>query len=553
MRNFILYIFIAIASLLAIASGTFSIEANSAFLTVDPICSSLDYLTVSDTTSNAFHTWRIGPINCLLAKTISSSPSFSLLSFSYLLIFFLGLAKFFHAESKLSRLSIFLTNISLTLALYLLFAGNIVVAGTLAWIPWYICSLSELKKEESTRVKAFHILFVVLIVFSANQLALFALLVPLFIVVHSRFSFLTAIIGSLFSFTAKVPTFPKYPALARVVEDDGLPGIIRPLIGPDSPIQVISQNLLLQNYTATALVICVLSLAFMMFCSRSKKSLGTIIAISLLIDFFGNSHLIALGPVRSLSRIVPGTSLLALSVPFLAMFALFTALSLTKRKQLAPIFSMLLLALALCTSYLGTSGSLNYLAEASKTESKIISPSLNVYLQNSPMLVKNPESLTNYESLRLNKNNAQITSSHRNDQRVLRRILDISPATRWSTGLGKQTGSEWLLIKLSEPTLATGIEINVGKFSADFPRGLKIYSIDSCTVPEINTEENLIRISNPWQGVIKFTPEGYPYYGSQSKVRTFFNKEEKIKCLLIKQTGTSDSFEWSVTSIDLLK
>ena len=554
MRGNLIYILILIAALIAASFGYSYLGLESNIISNSPPCSDTTWFTTADYLTNAYHLWRVDPLICKITS-LSETSSISFVAFACWLVFFAGCGTLF-LKFQASRFNSFIIPLLLTGSLHLIFGTNIIIAGSLCWLPWYIYSLS--KTRDSIIWHSISLVFLLLVFFSANQLTIFVFLIALFIhsqvldkselAISHKFGMLVA---SILSLSIPLAKTPNYPALSRVVEDDGIPGIIRPLIGPDSPIQIISQASTFEHYFIPVLFVSILSIIFIVkYLYKSDKTpffiLGVLI-LSLLIDFFGTSHLTSIGPIKSVSRLLPGLSAVALNVFTIAALVVSTIFVLSSNIRSSLILSILFFI----------SSSANYLLSNHQnfpnSDLKLVSPSLSIYQKEGKSLLSDPNSYREFTRIPLRKNNAQIQYLLDNDQRKLRRILDISEATRWSTGLGEQTGNESLILNLHEPIKAKGIEINVGKFTTDFPRGLRIYNSDGPTKIIEGMTNNLIKDSDPWQGVIKFTSDGYPYYGSQSEVRTFFKSEQEIKYLLIKQTGTSNSFEWSVTSINLLQ
>jgi hypothetical protein len=119
-------------------------------------------------------------------------------------------------------------------------------------------------------------------------------------------------------------------------------------------------------------------------------------------------------------------------------------------------------------------------------------------------------------------------------------LIDGSRHTRWHSGDAGQTGEELLQIRFRTPTKIRGVELDPGEYTTDFPRGLLIRG-GSCDESQAKT----FAFYPSWQGALSFTPLGFPFFAGQDAVRVFFDHEELIECLFIRQTSKS-SFNWSV-------
>ncbi|MEZ4754012.1 MAG: hypothetical protein R3A13_06820 [Bdellovibrionota bacterium] len=552
------------------------LDPTSNLLINGSLCNGIDFFPTADIFSNAYFYWRIDPLTCGIAKTSLPVINLNSLEKIYYLIFFAGLSLFNTSLRHSSKLSSLFISITSTIIIYLFFAGNITVISLLAWSPWYLWSIYSEKINNSNLRLSFTIIFSLLLFFAAQQLIILVLFLPLIIDKQGNFKLhftkqqrIIAVLTTLFSLGIKLPKIPNYPPLARLIEDDGIAGMIRPLLGPDSPLEIISRSVVISSYGSAILFISVCSLFVLFQLKTPLRYLILLWATALIIEVSGSAELAALSPIQALTRIIPGLfafpTAIYLSVLLLIYLANFSQLKLKSKL-------ILLILILLGTQFKSGSNQrlqlwqqqttcgtpLECITKAAAANSRIISPSLNLYIENGPSLANSPEIFTAENQFKLTKDNAFISASHHNQERFLRRILDNSPATRWSTRLGQQTGKEWIFIRTNQALQATGIELAIGKFKADFPRGLKIYGTNVC--PEdisqplewMSKNAELYNRQEPWQGAIDFTENGFPYYSAQSNVRSYFGDEKTVQCLLIQQTGLSSNFEWSVTEISLL-
>ena len=109
-----------------------------------------------------------------------------------------------------------------------------------------------------------------------------------------------------------------------------------------------------------------------------------------------------------------------------------------------------------------------------------------------------------------------------------------------------QEGREYISISFNAPVTTRGISLDLGKRASDFPRGLSIFT-GTCENPGAPLADY-----PDWQGALALSPNGYPYFLTQSDVRIAFAQEATFSALCIGQTRKSD-FDWYVKSIQLMK
>lgn len=122
--------------------------------------------------------------------------------------------------------------------------------------------------------------------------------------------------------------------------------------------------------------------------------------------------------------------------------------------------------------------------------------------------------------------------------------IDNNIATRWSTK-GPQKGGEVFKIKIAPKVDLAKLVLNLGQNRSDFPRGLKIEAAD------IVGNKIILFDKHDWLGPVKFSPDGYPYFGPQADVEVIFEKPQETTELIITQTGSDATYDWSIAEIGL--
>ena len=110
------------------------------------------------------------------------------------------------------------------------------------------------------------------------------------------------------------------------------------------------------------------------------------------------------------------------------------------------------------------------------------------------------------------------------DNRNARRALDGNPSSRWSTGRGMKSG-DWFILDLCVESTVSGLTLDTRNSSNDYPRGYEVYvSFDG----------------GSW---------GKPIVtgkGTNPITEIKFGKSVQTRFVKIVQTGSSDSWNWSI-------
>ena len=348
--------------------------------------------------------------------------------------------------------------------------------------------------------------------------------------------------------------FPDYHQLAHVVPDDGLPGIIRPLIGLDYPIQVIDRTVIKSSLSLTSVAITGLSLFALVFSGISSAlTLACTLGILGVLDTVLPEAYAQIAPIGALSRLIPWGTTVAYT-PYLVAFGAWllsvTVITTSKRLVAIPVV-LTLLIVAHASQTRGYPYEIRRYGYASITE---VSPSAAVVKHiaqaitaDSSEMLKRPllqdftpsaQSLGNFST--------SLKTSLNPLKGALAAVTDGDPKTRWTTGQSAQHGDEIVEIIFNTPILVGGIELDTGEFTTDFPRGLEV------TGTSATKDGTTCAASFPsWQGSVTRTPKGSLYFTGQHEVQVIFPAPCLLKSISIKQTGKA-TFDWSIAEIRIL-
>ncbi|OVE80056.1 hypothetical protein BVY02_01450 [bacterium J17] len=531
---------------------------------------------------NAFLNWKLSELSLLLPKVMNlgnSSTYFLSLFFSLSVFFITSLLLFRVLGNELDFLRAILSSLGLCLVLLLLFGLDVVVISTLAWLPLATLALLLCWKSDSPNYLYLTLLFIssCLLAESACHFSLFAALFSLLMaklmlmetsVVISDVSHVNGAYKKLLvPLTLLVPSvvvlllipeasFPDYPFLSRVVSDDNIKGVIRPLIGVSPPLPIIERPWIQAEYFYPALLSCLSLLALAFVCVDRKDNansnfyyLSLFLAFCLLLDVLPPDSFASIMPLYSLSRIIPNTFLFPLA-PFALVFSFFCLLLFAQKAGRGYAGVLLFLVLFVCGLENPGLGGKEFSSDELTSDqiSLLVSPSSKIIRDNGLFLIREQQRFSTSERKLLAAYPHRITSSNQMSEITAKAASDGNMETRWSTTSGMVGGRQWIQIELAEPVTIAGIFLEPGKWGADYPGGIRIVSSDICTA--ISFEEGeILSDQDHWQGEILFTDEGFPYYGAQANVSIFFEQNATVRCLRIEQTRSRGFFDWSVAEV----
>jgi hypothetical protein len=353
--------------------------------------------------------------------------------------------------------------------------------------------------------------------------------------------------------------WPDFPGHARLLSDDGLPGVIRPLLGPTVPIPIFNRLLALESYRSFLLYAGFLLVIISYFKQLKKNSVSTATFLLLILstgilywDLATPAAWSELSPLKSLGRIVPGwfeaplfITLLGTLISALLYVTFITSAKFNFKNRYA---SALLTLTASCLLFYTHS-------ELPKNSIEPLSSNSWALTKQNPVLrsmscdnLKVVQNKLNSTFVPASEYISEIKFSRAVEGRNARRIIDRNRRTRWSSKSLGQNGSEWIQLNLNRQIQLNAIEIDPGLYQSDFPRGLEIIDCSPAT------KSSVLFKQQDWQGQIEFTASGVPFYSYQSHVRAWLGCEPKavnVTCLKINQIGADSVYDWSVAEIRL--
>lgn len=474
---------------------------------------------------NAWLPWRADPFLMKLAL-LCPDPHGALFG---LMLFFhaLGLAalSFFSRPAIGLRAAGIIGILGTALVLHL-FMFDIVLWGALTWWPWLAIAATAAARAPANQTGP---LFAAVFFFgfrlgkAGNALAPFSTGIALLTAVllltaaerdRQKRLWLIAIVAALpLVFMERAPEitpFPDYPTSARIVPDDGVPGFSRALAGPDRPLPVIDREFLDRAYSAFTLVMLGISLWAWLVTRRDRRessdiaaplTVATLCAAAAAWDTLSGGMGEA-SPLRALERMVPllGFSPLLPLATALTIELLVAMAVLSRRLTPLVLVSAAVLTVsfengAATWSWRSLPGSVQrnsmdeILAAAalvnpptagqkssSEAQTLLLSPSAGLISREGLWTVASWSLADRIRWQPLGARIDAITVSGGSASPTL--MIDGDAATRWSEGLGRQTGHEMVQISFKEPITLGGIELDPGSFKTDFPTGLRISAKD---------------------------------------------------------------------------
>lgn len=575
------------------------------------------FLTVH-TTVNSYHTWRIDRLTSILSSAIVKSVSdereiFRVIPTVQILIFYFGvlLLLFSKGRSFISdSITHWLVPTLLCISMILSFGLDVVIFGSIQWIPWLTIALGGLQTTASMRDVVARLpiciaicFFTLLLGHAANQCAVIALIPALIFhrlifqqgtpaqeadvqIEEHTISIPSLIVKSLLvcaavyiSFSAPVAHFPSYPPDALIVPDDGVAGIVRPDVGNDYSLAVINREAtreILFPFTSALLLCVVAAWGYVRFSYREAPRMvltfSFFLGVILLLDSLLPEKAALQLPLGALQRVLPGLSYMPVHLLVLAIMTYFSFVGLTSiRKIIAPCILFVALLTIKAASYGISIKSLfapPYSSDASglvreafynlkgSDRERFISPSLFVMQYFNYLFLPIGEergvdarAVTSLIPVPLTMAGMKVETTPPTSNNQVEKMFDRDASTRWSPGGGRQLGGESVTLHFSTPLTFDGIKIETGNFITDYPRGVTIVVPAKCG--ERLTTDGEWNFPE-WKGSLRFSNDNVPYFGPQSDVVIPFGTSVVTSCLAITQTGSDVHYDWSVAEISRL-
>jgi len=529
------------------------------------------WFALTNFTSNSYFPWRFDRV--LMTLCADSLPKLILLN---LWILFTGVVAF-GLILRLSYISLLCSAAVLVSAICSIFGLDFTVIATLCWIPWLV-TLPYLASQSNWRSFLLLIFIVVRFLSSANQLAFFCCLILLLVVRFSRlripsayYSFLLVPLVSIIrQFRTAILPNPQYPAASSVVTHWGSDLGVQPLIGAGINTPYIDRLLIGDIYWPIAAAVFGIAVVSMVSLSRSPEEklaralvfVAAILCGCVLLDSPSvvPASFAQIMPLAALSRLIPNLVFIALTPISVGLAVLLVSLAASICKGRVPLLLSIIALLSLIVSTGHAPYGVDQRASSIYERFQQLAPndkSAALKILNSPSLAVikkfGMEWITRFEDFRQTKFRsvsirAEISATH--EPGLIKLMSDRNAKTRWTTSLGNQTGREWVLLRLPQARMISGIAIPAEPFTTDFPRGLEIRVAEQCSglTSELDKFEPVIH-EPQWNGWINFSPDGYPYIEPASRGGVIFPKAVRAQCILIKQIGFDQNYDWSISEL----
>lgn len=145
--------------------------------------------------------------------------------------------------------------------------------------------------------------------------------------------------------------------------------------------------------------------------------------------------------------------------------------------------------------------------------------------------------------------------SARPNPQMAQKALDGNVFSRWTTEVtSSETGAvsrrgqrqgDMLQIDFSEAVEVVRAVLSIKDNPSQYPRGIRVLAGSS--------SEDLREVVRqvPWHGPVKWTKDGFPYFGGYHEVILDFPRQERVQVLRFEQLVVSDATAWSVNEIKL--
>jgi len=186
------------------------------------------------------------------------------------------------------------------------------------------------------------------------------------------------------------------------------------------------------------------------------------------------------------------------------------------------------------------------------TVKAMVSPSLAVFRYFfSTLALRSPEALGKFvsssEHLAALPTGTTVIGHLDGASKELVHLMDDTPKSTWSSKTGKQKGGEKLRLTFPQPILLSAIDLSPGSQATDFPRGLELRGGVSCAEQPLP----LLASYANWQGSLRLTPDGFPYFAGQDAVYVPIDPAVRVSCVELLQTGTAP-YDWSIADIRIV-
>lgn len=498
---------------------------------------------------NSYYSWR------------SVSHLFG--SLLYLPLFAATLSLWLSSERSRSMSTI--VTVVLTLLLLPLFSRDITVWGTIALAPAVLLFLAHERNLPFVVSLALGLLLGSQVALAANQLSPLVIITALAIAwprgreeVRERWCVVALLLlpPLLTMLLGPVPQTPLYPVRGTVVPDDGVAGVLRALLGADAPLPYLDRARVAALLPLGLLVVTLTTFSWLISRDRTSRAALVLASVALL-DVALPPSLAIIAPLQTLQRILPGVLQIPLTPPVLALALVLTSPTLATvgggflllATVGALLFSPIRFSVEVSREITRLLKEYEMMREEDPLQAEelrrvLVSPSLQLLARHGGGVLHLREVTEAFHSgARLQLKTSSNTS---NDGGVYRPLFDRNDKTRWTAGGAVQRPGMRLCVELKEERRIRGVEPSPGVYHSDFPRGLSLELGRTCESTKI------VAHYSPWLGSLKFTSDGYPYYGPQGEVKILLPEAISARCVCVVQTEEFQGHDWSVAELNLM-
>lgn len=528
---------------------------------------------------NAFQSWRLEPIS-KICSGIWPNFNFAERPIPGILALLVGTLLFFRASDgpRFTWCLIFAVGAPIAILFLLITTGlDPVVIGAMAWLPL----LTVIARKVIAASEPHWLMLTALLAtsienaISSNQAAIVSAASALWIsylLTKSRDSAaknlgLTAIVilapAIFITITAPMAEAPKYPPSAHVIQYDGSQGNIRPLIGPAYQFESIDRAAMRNEYGGRALTL--LSISIFSWWTRRRHQtpvarytakVAMVMALLATLNATLPESVALISPLPSLARLIPWGTTYSITSVALGLSAWMTGVTLILNNRLISFIPLAIgpaIMLTFCSpNIIHPSLRKSGLVSEPIYRELILSPSASIFRnliesgEDIPSWIEGVKAASKLKARDSAELGASIEVSPAPSAEVLEAAKKSETHWRWSTRTGIQRGDELLTIRFAAATVVNGVELDPGQYFTDYPRGLRITG-GSC---DQNTAEEIVDYPI-WQGSLRVTYRGLPYYTPRNQVKVIFSSPRTVQCIFVKQTGRAP-FDWSISRVRVM-
>jgi len=117
----------------------------------------------------------------------------------------------------------------------------------------------------------------------------------------------------------------------------------------------------------------------------------------------------------------------------------------------------------------------------------------------------------------------------------------------WWKATGPDSSTRWLEITFPTPQPLLRAVLSLGGLKHDYPRGLEVEYVLFGGI------SSTLKGYHPWQGPVKWTKNGLPYFGPKSEVIVDLPPESLVQRILFTQSVVEPGQPWSISEIKLFR